>query len=100
MNTQRDRYISFQNIDCYENAAQVLDAMEELFTLYPEANDVFWIRFKALIPEDYKAIFAKKESKDILYHICSHVFYISALFEMYDFEKGILLMEKAEMECC
>ena len=96
----RDRYVSFHNIDCYENAVFVLDAMYELFALYPEAKNELWVRFETLIPKDYKAEFAKKDSKDILYHICSHVFYLSALFEEYDFEKGIALMEQAELECC
>ncbi len=96
----RDRYVSFANIDCYENATDVLDALYELFTLHPEAKDELWVRFETLIPHDYKAVFAKKDAKDILYHICSHVFYLSALFETYDFEKGIALMEKAELECC
>ncbi len=100
MEQTRDRYISFHNIDCYENATQVLDAMYELFELHPEAKNDLWIRFETLIPQDYNAIFAKHDSKDILYHICSHVFYLSALFEEYDFEKGIELMEKAELECC
>ena len=49
---------------------------------------------------NYKDVFATHDSKDILYHICSHVFYLSALFEEYDFDKGVELMEKAEMECC
>ncbi len=100
MNPTRDRYVSFANIDCYENATEVLDALYELFTLHPEAKNELWVRFETLIPRDYKAVFAKHDSKDILYHICSHVFYLSALFETYDFEKGILLMEKAELECC
>lgn len=100
MDTPRDRYVSFANIDCYENATHVLDALKELFTLYPDANNELWVRFWALIPENYTEVFAKKDSKDILYHICSHVFYLSALFEEYDFEKGIALMEKAELECC
>lgn len=96
----RDRYVTFANIDCYENAVLVLDAMYELFELHPEAKDAFWLRFETLIPSNYATVFAKHDSKDILYHICSHVFYLSALFEEYDFEKGIVLMERAEMECC
>ena len=100
MEEVRDRYISFHNIDCYENATEVLDALYELFALYPEAHNALWERFETLIPKNYKEVFAKKDSKDILYHICSHVFYLSALFEEYDFEKGIALMEKAELECC
>lgn len=31
MEEVRDRYISFHNIDCYENATEVLDALYELF---------------------------------------------------------------------
>lgn len=100
MVTTRDRYISFANIDCYENATAVLDALYELFTLHPEAKNELWRRFETLIPTNYKEVFAKKDSKDILYHICSHVFYLSQLFEDYHFEKGIALMEKAELECC
>ncbi len=100
MQEVRDRYVSFANIDCYENATEVLNALYELFTLYPEAKNELWLRFETLIPENYKEVFAKKDSKDILYHICSHVFYLSALFEEYDFEKGIALIEKAELECC
>lgn len=96
----RDRYISFDNIDCYENATDVLNALHELYALYPEAKNALWVRFETLIPSNYKEVFAKKDSKDILYHICSHVFYLSALFEEYNFEKGIALMEKAELECC
>lgn len=100
METLRDRYVSFANIDCYENASDVLDALNELFVMYPEAKNALWLRFESLIPKDYKAVFAKRDSKDILYYICSHVFYLSALFETYEFEKGISLMEKAELECC
>lgn len=96
----KDRYVTFSNIDCYENATEVLDALYELFALHPEAKNALWMRFETLIPHDYKTIFAKHDSKDILYHICSHVFYLSALFEEYHFEKGIVLMEKAELECC
>ncbi|AFL68651.1 N(2)-fixation sustaining protein CowN [Sulfurospirillum barnesii] len=97
---QRDRYVSFQNIDCYENAVVVLDALYELFALYPESKDAFWLRFESFIPTEYKTVFAKKDSKDILYHICSNIFYIAALFETYHFEKGLACIEKAELECC
>ncbi len=33
MQEVRDRYVSFANIDCYENATEVLNALYELFTL-------------------------------------------------------------------
>lgn len=79
---------------------EILDALYELFSLHLEAKYALWMRFETLLPNNYKAVFSKYDSKDILYHICSHVFYLFALFEEYNFEKGIILMGKAELECC
>ncbi len=53
------------------------------------------------IPDDYKTFFSKNgDNKDILYHICANVFYISDLFDEYEYEKGIKILEQAELECC
>ncbi|MDD5359245.1 MAG: N(2)-fixation sustaining protein CowN [Sulfurovaceae bacterium] len=96
----RDRYVTFENIDCYHNAVEVLDAMHELFTKNTKAKNEFWEIFLDNIDPDYHEVYAKNGRKDILYHVCSNVFYISDLFEEYNFEKGIKLLEIAEMECC
>lgn len=96
----RDRYISFENIDCYKNAVEVLDAMDELFLLKPESKNEFWISFLEKIPENYSKEYVKDGCKDILYLVCSNVFYISDLFEEFDFDKGIKLLDIAELECC
>ena len=96
----RDRYVSFENIDCYKDAASVLDAMYELFELIPESKNKFWMRFDSFIPENYHEILAKENEKDILYQICSNVFYISDLFDEYEFEKGIELLDSIEYDCC
>ncbi|MBN2767758.1 MAG: N(2)-fixation sustaining protein CowN [Campylobacterales bacterium] len=96
----RDRYVSFKNIDCYENASVVLDAMCELFESEPKSKNAFWIRFMEMIPQDYKEVFSAKEHKDTLYQVCSNLFYIYDLFEEYDFESGIIAMELCELECC
>jgi len=52
------------------------------------------------LPLDYHNEYTKEGWKDILYLVCSNVFYISDLFEEYDFEKGIAFLDKAELECC
>jgi N(2)-fixation sustaining protein CowN len=96
----KDRYITFNNIDCYENAAYVLEAMDELFNHAPESYNDFWKRFMDTIPENYKEEFVKGDNKDTLYQVCSNVFYIFDLFEEYDFEKGIKMMDQCELECC
>ncbi|MCK9336358.1 MAG: N(2)-fixation sustaining protein CowN [Arcobacteraceae bacterium] len=98
---EKDRYITFENIDCYKNAIDVLDAMNELFEMIPESKNDFWVRFMGFIPENYKDIFSKEgDNKDILYHVCGNIFYIWDLFDEYDFEKGQEILNCAEMECC
>jgi hypothetical protein len=96
----KDRYITFQNIDCYENAALVLDAMIALFTQKPEAKNNLWLNFMEKIPQNYREVWSKGEEKDTLYLVCANVFYISDLFEEYDFLQGIEVLDQVELECC
>lgn len=97
---KKDRYVTFENIDCYKDAANVLDAMNELFLLKPESKNEFWVRFERQIPQNYKEVLAKENERDILYHICSNVFYIYDLFDEYEFEKGVELLNTIELDCC
>lgn len=96
----KDRYITFQNIDCYENAALVLDAMIALFEEKPEAKNNLWLNFMEKIPQNYREVWSKGEEKDTLYLVCANVFYISDLFEEYDFLQGIEVLDQVELECC
>ena len=83
---KKDRYVTFSNIDCYLNSILVLDA--------------FWERFMEQIPLDYQTNYCKDGCKDILYQVCSNVFYIFELFDHYEFQKGYDLLEDCELECC
>ena len=96
----KDRYVTFNNIDCYENAALVLDSMNELFDLKPESKDKFWIIFMDKVPKNYREVFKKDDGHDTLYLVCANVFYISDLFYNFDFEKGLGLLDQVELECC
>ncbi|MDX9742407.1 MAG: N(2)-fixation sustaining protein CowN [Arcobacteraceae bacterium] len=96
----KDRYITFQNIDCYENAALVLDAMIALFEEKPKSKNNLWLNFMDKIPQNYREVWSKGEEKDTLYLVCANVFYISDLFEEYDFLQGIEVLDQVELECC
>lgn len=101
MGELKDRYITFSNIDCYENAALVLDAMNELFELKPESKNELWVKFMQKIPKNYREVFKEiNNDHDTLYLVCANVFYISDLFDDYDFEKGIEVLDQVELECC
>ncbi|MEA3352528.1 MAG: N(2)-fixation sustaining protein CowN [Campylobacterota bacterium] len=100
MTQEKDRYVTFNNIDCYENAALVLDTMNELFEQEPSSKNELWISFMDKIPKNYREVWAKGDEKDTLYLVCANVFYIHDLFEDYEFEKGTELMDQCELECC
>lgn len=96
----KDRYITFSNIDCYENAALVLDAMNKLFEEKPESKNDLWVKFMEQIPKNYHEEFVKKDCKDTLYLVCANVFYISDLFDELDFDAGQEALGQVELECC
>ncbi len=96
----KDRYVSFENIDCYNNAQAVLDAMEELFVLHREAKNEFWERFLTKLPENYKCNPIDEGGRDTLYQVCSNVFYFEELFEKYAFQKGLDALDITEFDCC
>jgi len=95
-----ERYVSFEKIDCFENACCVIDHM--LRVLENEAYmNLYWKKVVPTIPAAYysrKAI--DDESEALLYLVCSNVFYIEELFEKAEDEQGFAALRKCELECC
>jgi hypothetical protein len=97
INTQeQDRYVSYANIDCYQNASDVIACIIEASNNTPYDNP-FWESFRAKIPQAY---FDGKSDEKVLYLVCSSVFYIEELFEQSNHAKGLELMQKCEYDCC
>jgi N(2)-fixation sustaining protein CowN len=96
-----ERYVSFENIDCFENACVVVDNMLRVLE-NPEHMNLYWKKILPMIPEQaYKARNAKlDESEVLLYLICSNVFYIEELFENADDAQGLAALKRCELECC
>lgn len=91
-----DRYVSFMNIDCYQHASDVIDAIIEV-TEDEKYSNRFWEVFKEKIPQSY---YAKCSDEKVLYHVCSSVFYIEELFEESNHTVGLELMKNCEYQCC
>ena len=95
-----ESYISFKDIDCFENACLVVDNLLRICK-DPQYNNAYWEKFIAKIPEAYYARDQKKDpTESLLYLVCSNSFYIIELFEEADDEKAIYALEKCEQECC
>jgi hypothetical protein len=92
-----ERYVSFENIDCFENACLVLDAFFALLSKTPQARNAFWERFIQKVPATYHT---RTPDEEVLYLVCSHVFYLEELFETFAWSRGQEALAKAELECC
>jgi hypothetical protein len=95
-----ESYVSFKNIDCFENACCVIDNLLRLLK-NPENSNAYWEKFVGKIPEAYYARDSKKDpSESLLYLVCSCTSNIMELFDEVDDAEAIYAMEKCEQECC
>lgn len=95
-----ESYVSFKNIDCFENACSIIDNMLRLLE-EPKNNNAYWEKFVAKIPKAYYSRNPKDDpSEALLYLVCSNSFYIIELFENAEDEDAIHALEKCEQECC
>ena len=95
-----ERYVSFENIDCFENACRVID---EMFKVLEESGHVnlYWKKIIPTIPQAYYDRDSRADEKEaLLYLVCSNVFYLEELFENADPQPGLDALRKGELECC
>ena len=95
-----ESYISFKDIDCFENACNVVDNLIRICK-DPKNNNAYWEKFITKIPEAYYSRNTKEDSSEaLLYLVCSNSFYIIELFESVEDEVAIQSLDKCEQECC
>jgi hypothetical protein len=88
-----DRYITFLGLDCDGRARAVMACIDRHLAI-PERNNRFW---------DY---FAKKRAggsgpkPDDLFLIHSNIHQIRDLFETWNDEKALKLLDELEEKCC
>lgn len=91
-----DRYVSFSGIDCEGNTAKLLARVFRHID-DPAKTNAFWEKFRA---EVQAADDIHERKFDGLCLVCARVGILSELFEQYDDEEGIALLERIENECC
>jgi len=91
-----DRYVSFEGIDCWANACAVVGRVL-VHVEGPERTNKYWDYFVTKIPPGY---YSGEPTEDLLYLVCSNTYYIEELFEKFDDQEGLALLQRAEYECC
>lgn len=95
-----ERYVSFEGIDCFENSCLVIDNLIRVLENKALLNPY---REKMLedIPKPYFSRDAKLDkSEEVLYFVCSKVFYIEELFDEAEDEVALESLKVCELECC
>ncbi len=95
-----ERYVSFKNINCFENACLVIDNMLRVLE-NPKNMNIYWKKVVPMIPKAYYTRDPKDDEKEaLLYLVCSNSFYLDELFEKAEDEQGIKALSVCELECC
>ena len=95
-----ERYISFENIDCFENACVVIDNLLRVLENKNNSNQ-YWEKIVLSIPQAYYDRSKKNDKNEaLLYFVCSNVFYLEELFEKADDETAMNSLRICELECC
>lgn len=95
-NERPDRYVSFEGIDCAANAQKVLDIAIQILSREGFGNE-FWDLF---LKKYNKALESPTKEDDILYLVCSNVYYLEELFEKAESKEGMDAMGLCEYDCC
>ncbi len=90
------RYTTFRGITCESDTARLL---ERMFLLIddPAKTNAFWEKFRA---EIMAAENLHERKFDGLCLVCARVGILYELFEEYEDEEGLAILEKIENECC
>ncbi len=89
----RDRYVTFEGLDCDENARLVVDRVLALSSDPAHAN-AFWERFRATREG------RNGPPRDDLFLVHSNVYYIRELFEQCADQEALAMLQQVEEECC
>lgn len=96
--TKTDRYVTFNNIDCKGNAKQLMALLREHID-DPEKSNAFWEQFKDKL--DRVGIpNSSGRTLDELFLIHTYINNLYEIFEEYEDETALRLLDRIERECC
>lgn len=93
MTNKKDRYVSFQGIDCDQQASRIIECMQKY--IKNSSDNKVWSQYFQVKWEE-----SLSKGQDELNFICSQINNIYSLFEEYNDTEALNLLEKIEEECC
>ncbi|MTW20258.1 N(2)-fixation sustaining protein CowN [Allochromatium palmeri] len=90
-----DRYISFEGIECDEQAQRVLHCIRDCTEAPQDGPSSSWTSYF-----ERKLVEIARMGQDELFFVGSQVNYIRELFEHHGHRAGLDLLDQIEDECC
>ena len=90
-----DRYISFEGIECDDQAQHVLRCIRECIEASKDGPPSSWSPYF-----ERKLVEIAQMGQDELFFVGSQVNYIRELFEHHGHREGLDLLDQIEDECC
>lgn len=92
---QRDRYVSFNGLDC-EGQAERLLARVEMLIARPAVSNLFWQKFAAQVALMRSG---SGPNRDPLYLLHANVYYLRDLLEAHGGAEDLAALDLLEEEC-
>jgi len=99
MTTTSDRYVSYKNIDCEGNSKQLMQMLRKHID-DPAKSNPFWEKFKTLLEKIGKPAENNGRSIDEIFLIHTYINNLYEIFEEYEDNKALKLLDQIERECC
>ncbi len=95
--TKTDRYVTYTNIDCEGNSRRLMEMLRRHID-DPAKTNAFWEKFKERLATVGREIDGR--IIDELFLIHNYVNNLYEIFEEYEDEEALKLLDRIEQECC
>ncbi len=99
MTPPTDRYVTYKNIDCEGNSKQLMKMLRRHID-DPEKSNAFWEKFKEKLALVGKPAENNGRCLDELFLIHTYINNLYEIFEEYEDDEALALLDRIERECC
>lgn len=94
-----DRYVTYKNIDCEGNSKKLMEMLRRHIDV-PEKSNVFWEKFKEKLTQIDKPQDNHGRRIDELFLIHTYINNLYEIFEEFEDDEALALLDQIERECC
>jgi len=94
-----NRYVTYKDIDCIGNSKRLMEALSRQID-NPDRSNLFWEKFNEKLALVGKPQEQSDRQIDELFLIHTYINNLYEIFEEYEDNTALALLERIERECC